>query len=53
MQITIGEALDKIDRMRLIVREIEAGGYVENRADDIIDYLNEYMCMLERIKVTI
>lgn len=53
MQTTIGEVLDKIDRIRLIVREIEGGCSVEARADDIVEYLDEYINVLSNTKVHI
>lgn len=53
MQITIGEALDKIDRMRIIVREIENGGHVDHCMDEIADFLDEYILILSNTKVHI
>lgn len=53
MRTTIGEVLDKIDRIRLIVREIEGGCSVEDRVDDIAWYLNEYINVLSNTKVDI
>ncbi len=53
MQTTIGEVLDKVDRIRLIVREIEGGCSIEDRVDDIADYLDEYINVLLDTKVHI
>jgi hypothetical protein len=53
MQMTIGEALDKIDKMRRIVKEIENGNSVENHLYDIALCLDEYICVLSNTKVHI
>lgn len=53
MQITIGQALDKIDRMRIIVREIENGGSIDHRLADIAELLDEYITILSNTKVNI
>lgn len=53
MQITIGQALDKIDRMRTIVREIENGGHIDHRLNDIAELLDEYILILSNTKVNI
>lgn len=53
MQMTIGQALDKIDTMRIIVREIENGGSVDHRMDQIADFLDEYILILSNTKVNI
>jgi hypothetical protein len=53
MQMTIGEALDKIDAMRLIVREIESGISVDDRLDTIANFLDEYIIILSNTKVHI
>ena len=53
MQMTIGEALDKIDAMRLIVREIESGMSVDDRLDRIADFLDEYILVLLNTKANI
>lgn len=53
MQITIGEALDKINAMRRIVREIESGGSVDCQSDEIADYLDEYIIILSNTKVNV
>jgi hypothetical protein len=50
---TIGEALDKIDTMRIIVREIENGGSVDHRLDQIADFLDEYILILSNTKVNV
>lgn len=51
MQITIGEALDKIDTMRVIVREIESGGSIDHRLDEVANFLDEYILILSNTKV--
>lgn len=53
MQMTIGEALDKIDAMRLIVREIESGMSVDCRLDTIAEFLDEYVLILSNTKVSV
>lgn len=53
MQITIGQALDKIDTMRTIVREIESGGSIDRRLDEIAEYLAEYILILSNTKVNV
>lgn len=53
MKMTIGEALDKIDAMRRIVREIESGGSVDGRLDEIAGFLDEYIIILSSTKVDI
>lgn len=53
MQMTIGQALDKIDAMRLIVREIESGGSVDDRANTIAELLDEYILILSNTKVNV
>lgn len=51
MQLTIGEALDKIDTMRTIVREIESGGSIDRRLDEVANFLDEYILILSNTKV--
>ena len=51
MQITIGEALDKIDTMRVIVREIESGGSIDHRLVEVANFLDEYILILSNTKV--
>ena len=53
MQMTIGQALDKIDAMRIIVREIENGGSVDRCMDQIADFLDEYILILSNTKVNV
>lgn len=53
MQLTIGQALDKIDSMRAIVRIIESGGSVSNCLEEIADYLDEYILILSNAKVNV
>jgi hypothetical protein len=54
MYLTVGEILERIDAMRLIVREIESGGSVEEeRLDNIALYLDEYIAILSNTKVKI
>jgi hypothetical protein len=53
MQMTIGEAADKIVAMRTIVRAIESGGSVDARANDIAEYLDEYIIILSNTKVNV
>lgn len=53
MQLTIGQALDKIYAMRIIVREIENGGSVDHRINEIAEYLDEYILILSNTKVNI
>lgn len=53
MQMTIGQALDKIDAMRAIVRAIESGGSVDYRMDEIANFLDEYILILSNTKVNI
>lgn len=53
MQMTIGQVLDKIDAMRIIVREIENGGSVNHRIDEIAEYLDEYIMILTNTKVNV
>lgn len=53
MQITIGQALDKIDKMRIIVREIENGGHIDHRLSDIAELLDEYILILSNTKIKI
>lgn len=53
MQMTIGQALDKIDTMRIIVREIESGGSVDHRLPEIADFLDEYIMILSNTKVNV
>lgn len=53
MQMTIGQALDRIDTMRIIVREIENGGSVNHRIGEIADLLDEYILILSNTKVNI
>lgn len=53
MQMTIGQALDKINDMRKIVNDIETGVSVENSLYDISLYLDEYLAVLCNTKVNI
>jgi hypothetical protein len=53
MQMTIGEALDKINKMRTIVREIESGGSVNYKSDEIAELLDEYILILSNTKVNV
>lgn len=53
MQMTIGEAVRKIEDMRRIVREIESGGSVDCKSDEIADYLDEYIIILSNTKVDV
>lgn len=53
MQMTIGQALDKIDTMRIIVREIENGNSVDHRINEIADFLDEYILILSNTKVNV
>lgn len=53
MQMTIGQALDKIDTMRIIVREIENGGSVDYRLNEIAEFLDEYIMVLSNTKVNV
>lgn len=53
MQMTVGQALDKIDAMRRIVSEIESGDSVDSRANEIAEYLDEYILILSNTKVNI
>ena len=54
MQMTIGQALDKIDIMRMIVKEIEDGDCTwHHRANQIADFLDEYILILSNTKVNI
>lgn len=53
MQMTIGQALNKIDTMRIIVREIENGGHVDHRMNEIAEFLDEYILILSNTKVNI
>lgn len=53
MQITIGQALDKIDSMRVIVRAIESGGSADTYANEIAEYLDEYILILSNTKVNV
>lgn len=53
MQMTIGQALDKIDTMRIIVREIENGGSVDHRLVQIAEFLDEYIMILSNTKVNV
>lgn len=53
MQMTIGQALDKINDMRKIVDDIESGGSVENHLYNISLYLDEYIAVLCNTKVNI
>ncbi len=53
LQMTIGQALDKINAMRTIVREIENGNSVDHRMIDIAGFLDEYICILCNTKVNI
>lgn len=50
---TVGQVLDKIDTMRLIVREIESGGSVDDRANTIAELLDEYILILSNTKVNV
>ena len=53
MQMTIGQALDKIDSMRAIVRMIETGGSTDSVANEIAEYLDEYILILSNTKVNV
>lgn len=53
MQMTIGQASDKIKDMRNIVNDIETGVSVENRLYDISLYLDEYIAVLCNTKVNV
>lgn len=53
MQMTIGQALDKIDRMRILVRAIESGGSVDTDANEIAEYLDEYILILSNTTVNV
>ena len=53
MQMTVGQASDKIKDMRNIVNDIESGVSVENRLYDISLYLDEYIAVLCNIKVNV
>lgn len=53
MQMTIGEALDKIDAMRRIVRDVESGGSIDYYTNQITDFLDEYILILSNTKVHI
>lgn len=53
MQMTIGQALDKIDAMRQIVHDIETGGSVDCSANEIAEYLDEYIMILSNTKVNV
>lgn len=53
MQMTVGQALDKIKDMRNIVNDIETGVSVENRLYDISLYLDEYLAVLCNLKVNV
>ena len=53
MKMTIGQALDKIDTMRVIVREIENGNSVDHRLNDIAELLDEYILILTNTEVKI
>lgn len=53
MQMTIGQVLDKIGAMRIIVREIENGNSVDHRINEIAEYLDEYILILSNTKVNI
>lgn len=54
MQMTIEEASNKINIMQRIVREIEDGELTwQLRADQIAEFLNEYIYILSNVKVKI
>lgn len=54
MKTTVGQIIDKIDEMQLIVRELESGLRIGDcDADKVIEYLNEYINILECVKVDI
>lgn len=53
MQMTIGEAVRKIEDMRRIVHDIETGGSVDCKSDEIADYLDEYIIILSNTKVNV
>lgn len=53
MHMTIGEALDKIESMRSIVRSIESGGSVDHCSYEISVFLDEYITILTNTKVNI
>lgn len=54
MQVTIGQALDKIDSMRRIVHDIEVGNLVNDiTLNEIADYLDEYILILSNTKVDV
>lgn len=51
MQMTIKEALYKIETMRIIVSDIESGGSIDYRANEIAGLLDEYIQFLSNTKV--
>ena len=53
MQMTIGEAVSKINRMQTIVREIESGGSVDHCLVEIADLLDEYITVISNTKVNV
>ena len=53
MKMTVGQALDKIESMRAIVRAIESGGSVNHCLDEISEYLDEYINVLSNTKVEV
>lgn len=53
MQMTVGQASDKIKDMRNIVNDIESGVSVENRLYDISLYLDEYIAVLCNTKINV
>lgn len=53
MQMTLQEAMQKIETARTIVREIENGGSVEHRSYDISLLLDEYIAILSNAKVMV
>lgn len=53
MKMTVGNILDKVDTVRIIVREIENGGSVDHRANEIAELLDEYMAILLNTKVDV
>jgi hypothetical protein len=53
MKMTVGEAFNKIDRMREIVGRIEDGVPIKSFESDIAEFLDEYIMILTNTKVDI